>query len=269
MNAQSTKPRQFPGPVTLLKAFRLALSFLTRLPVGRLGDISATDWRWFAAGFPFCGYILAAAAFVIPGILLPGPSSKPLPNLLLAVLSVSILAYLTRGLHLDGVADMCDAYGGGHDKERRLAILKDPRVGSFGVVGLCLLLIAKTTALAVLFASGRVLACAAVVVASRFFLTFINTVGHYARKDGTAVHVVGKVPVGAFLLAGVCALPCLFVSGMPSVVCAMLAVALVMKWQADNALGGVTGDILGACCEFCETIGYVTIALGTMLSNPT
>lgn len=245
----------------VLRAFRLALSFLTRLPVGRLGSIAERDWRWIAAGFPFCGYVLGGAALLAPAAILRPVGRPPLFALLLACLSASLLAYLTRGLHLDGVADMCDAYGGGTDRERRLAILKDPLVGSFGVLGIVLLLAVKIAALAILLSNGQALAAGAVVVLSRFFLALLNAVGVYARKEGTAASMVGNVAPGAMVVAGVCALPCCFVPGVLLAVPVMAVTAQFLKVQANRALGGVTGDILGAACELCETLGYVTVAL--------
>jgi adenosylcobinamide-GDP ribazoletransferase len=245
----------------ILKAFRLALSFLTRIPVGRQGVIGEREWRWMACGFPFCGYVLAALALLLPAAVLKPDGRSALSSLLVACVTVSLLAYLTRGLHLDGMADMCDAYGGGANRERRLEILKDPCVGSFGVLGLVLLLAMKIAALAMLLGAGRALAAGAVVVMSRFFLALLNAISTYARKEGKAVHVVGKVAPGAILVAAACAAPCCFVPGVVLTIPAMGAVMLILKRQADRELGGMTGDILGACCELCETVGYVILAL--------
>ncbi len=258
---QHTRTQDATTVKTFFNACRLAMSFLTRIPVGRQSEASNTEWRWFVAGFPPCGYVLGCVAFAAPALLRVYMGAEPLRSLLLACLSVSVMAYLTRGLHLDGFADMCDAYGGGYDRTKRLEIMKDPRVGSFAVIGLCLLLAIKITALAIVVAANRIVLAGAVVVMSRFFLGLMTAVGRYARKQGTAVRVVGNVSLPAMLTAAIFTAPCLLLPEMRAVGVVMCVLMLLLNWQANRALGGVTGDILGACCELCEAAGYVVVAL--------
>ncbi|MBT4818299.1 MAG: adenosylcobinamide-GDP ribazoletransferase [Lentisphaerae bacterium] len=243
------------------RACRLALSFLTRIPVGRMATLSDQDWRWMVAGFPLCGYLLGVAAIAVPAYGFRPAGCAPLYVLLVACICVSVLAYLTRGLHLDGMADMCDGLGGGFDCERRLAIMKDPTVGSFGALGLILLLAVKTAALGVLLGEAMVWPCVAVVVLARFFLALLTGIGTYARKTGTAARTVGNVAPAALALAAVLSAPVCFLPGIPLCAAAMFGTTILLKLKADRALGGITGDILGANCELCETVGYVTVAL--------
>jgi len=247
------------------RSLRLALGFLTRIPVGRLDNVSQSEWQWFVAGFPLCGYLLGALSFAIPALVLQRqPSAGGLHCFLLASLSVALLAYLTRGLHLDGFADVCDALGGGFDRDSRLEILKDPHIGSFGVVAVGLLLLVKVAAAACLLESGRISHCIATVAAARLSLALLCAAGRYPRQKGTAASVVGNVAGPALTMAALFTAPCLLLPQMLAAALGMLFATLAVKRMADRAFGGVTGDVLGACCELCETVGCVVLALTTL-----
>ncbi len=147
--------------------------------------------------------------------------------------------------------------------ERRLEIMKDSASGSFGVAALVLVLILKTAALAWALPRVGVASCVAVVVLSRFVLTLLTAVGHYPRAEGTAAMMVGRTPWTTVALAAVFATPCLFVPGGAIVAAAMLAVMIAVKRRSDRLIGGVTGDILGGCCELCETTGFLCLVVLT------
>ncbi len=243
-------------------SLRLAFGMLTRLPVGDLTSVAAQHWRLYTAAFPLVGWILALIAFA-PAALLVAWHGRPSPqaSFLLACISTALLAYLTRGLHLDGWADTCDALGGGFTPERRLEILKDSHIGSFGTIALCLLLLTKTAALAVLFTAGQLPGCVGVVVLSRLSMCLLSAVGEYPRKDGTAARTVGNVRPAAVGLAVAFSLPVVLAPELVPAAAAMALIVLRLRRRARHAFGGVTGDVLGACCEMCETVGYATVAI--------
>jgi len=247
----------------MLRLFRLATSLLTRLPVGLSGVPAEGELGACAAFFPAVGYVLATFALAGPLVAMRHGPGSAAP--LLAVVSVSLLAWLTRGLHLDGLADVCDGLGGGFDPARRLEIMKDSVVGAFGVIGLVLLLIAKVMALAVLFGRpGGLWTVGAAVVLARFFVVALAALGRYPRPDGTGKKIVGCVPNRGLVVAGLFCLPCAAAPGAPVMVVAMAVTMFLLRRRADKLIGGVTGDVLGACCELCETIGCIAVVLADL-----
>ncbi|MCD6388443.1 MAG: adenosylcobinamide-GDP ribazoletransferase, partial [Desulfobulbaceae bacterium] len=121
---------------------RTALAFLTLLPVGPK-EISSLSLVRCAAFFPLAGWLIGLMLIFVTLLLL----AAGLDALPVAVLLVGLEAWLTRGLHLDGVADLLDGSGGSFDRSRRLAIMKDSAIGAFGVVGLVVTLGLKIAAL--------------------------------------------------------------------------------------------------------------------------
>jgi len=250
---------------TSLGALQLSLSFLTRLPVGTMPTITARHWQWMSASFPLAGYALAALALYPAYSLFAGPG--PLSALLTAAVTTCLLAWLTRGLHLDGLADLTDGMGVLASAARRLEVMKDPHPGSFAVVALSLALLLKTLALAVLFAAGHWQQAAAVLVLSRFCLTVLNATGRYARPEGgTAMHTIGQVPTAAVVTALLLTMPVLLtVAGAPIALAIMLLLTIVLRLYTTRILGGITGDVLGAGTELSEICGYLVMA--ALISN--
>jgi adenosylcobinamide-GDP ribazoletransferase len=251
---------------SIFTSIRLSLAFLTRLPVGRLPQIRDDDMQRATAFFPLTGYLLALLTLVpAAGLSLwsfhttETPLSVP-KGFLLAALAVAALAWLTRGLHLDGLADMADGFGGGFTPEKRLEIMKDPRTGSFGVTALSVTLLIKTAALASLFLGSHFLSCATALVLSRLTLTLLTALGRYPRPSGTAGSMVGKIALRYVVTAVALATPVLLI---PGGLIAAGTMGLVSVWvcrTSNRLIGGITGDVLGACCELGETLGLTALA---------
>ncbi|MBA4286970.1 MAG: adenosylcobinamide-GDP ribazoletransferase [Xanthomonadaceae bacterium] len=132
-----------------MRGLILATQFLTRLPTPRVADFEAADLSRCAVWFPAVGLIigalLAALAWVAGGQ----------PAMLAAMLLLGLWTWVTGGLHLDGLADLADALGAAHGRpERFLEVLKDPHLGSFGVLALVTMLLAKFVMLALLPATS-------------------------------------------------------------------------------------------------------------------
>lgn len=193
------------------------------------------------------------------------------PGLLMGVVLVAALALLTRGLHLDGFMDTCDALGGGHDRERRLQILRDPHVGAFAVVGVVLLLLIKCSALAILPADSRPWTILVVPCISRWAILPVMARFPYARKDGLGTPFVQESGAGKRMVIGlaISALVAVGLVGLPGLILiagAALAALGVGAWS-NRLLEGVTGDTYGAVVESAEAAMLVTAALLTV-SDP-
>jgi adenosylcobinamide-GDP ribazoletransferase len=176
---------------------------------------------------------------------------------------------LTRGLHLDGLADLLDGLGGGQTPERRLAIMKDSAIGAFGVIGLVVLLVLKVACLASLFANGEetfFFVLFAAPVAARWAMATLACGVQYPRASGTGHAFVGKVGLGELALGGLFMAPLCWggVTGVV-VITASLLPALWLRFKATKALGGVTGDVLGAACELGEVFGWLAAVVSSAM----
>lgn len=258
----------------MLRTLAVAISFLTIVPVST-GPVAPETITRSAVFFPLAGWLVG---FVMAGAgwLLLAAGLTPL---VAAVIMVILAAWLTRGLHLDGVADLCDGLGGSHEPERRLAIMKDSATGAFGVVGLVLLLLLKVAGLAALlgYAEGGpaaerfflFLMLAFVPAMARFAMTTLAWKSPYPRESGTGHVFVGRVRGSHLLVGGCWLLPVLF--ALPLAACGPgclagaflfpLLAAVFLRRRACRMLGGVTGDVLGASCECGEALGWLGIVL--------
>ncbi len=253
-------------PHALADGLRLAITTFTVVPArtGRIDRAAATVAMSLAAGV---GVALGVATGGLG--LLMRYADAPLP--LAAVAVVAAWALLTRGLHLDGLADTVDALGSYAGKERALEIMKRPDVGPFGVAALVLVLLAQVTAITRVLERSPVAVLAGLAVAAgtgRAAATWACRRGvPAARPGGLGALVAGTVPPLAALTATVVlaagallAVPERPWLGPVAVVVALGVVALLLR-HARRRLGGVTGDLLGAAVEVATTITLVGFAL--------
>ncbi|MGC0332459.1 adenosylcobinamide-GDP ribazoletransferase [Streptomyces sp. SAI-170] len=244
---------------------RFAFGTLSVLPV------RVTRWdREAARGGMLCaplvGAVLGIAAGAV-GLLLLVLGAGPL---LAAVASVAVPAVLTRGLHLDGIADTADGLGSGKPAEDALRIMKQSDIGPFGVITLLFVLLAQVAAVAQLYDGSWTRGALAVVVsatAGRLALTLAARVGvPAARPEGLGAAVAGVVPVrwavGVALAVVVVAGGAYdFVWGALAVVVAVGAAELLLR-RCVRRFGGVTGDVFGGLEETAVTAALVVLALG-------
>ena len=248
------------SPARLLASCRAAIGFLTILPVPPPADAAGALGRapaWFPAVGLLLGGMLACLDLAL--------RTLHVPVLLNSALLLAALAALTRALHLDGFMDTCDALLGGFDRGRRLAILRDPHVGSFAVVGVVCLLLVKLAALTGLPGGSRTgalilfpcLSRAAVVLAMRSF--------PYARREGLGTPFANRGGIGPWIGVLVAPAAAVALTGLPGLALAALAgaVAWVVGAWATRQLGGVTGDIYGAVNEIAEVavLGLAVLVL--------
>lgn len=244
---------------------RLALTTLTVLPVrGPQALDRRTAGRAMALA-PVVGLLLALPA---AGVLAGLDAVTEGPPLLPAAAAVAVLALLTRGLHLDGLADLADGLGSYAGPARARAVMKQPDVGALGLAAVVLSLLVQVAALSACASAGRgapslVLA----VVAGRLAVALACTPATpAAAPGGLAALVAGTVrpavPVAVAVVVGAVAS---VLDGGPRPALALLAgllVARVLRRHAVRRLEGVTGDVLGALVEVTTLVVLVGSAVG-------
>ncbi|MGW7604043.1 adenosylcobinamide-GDP ribazoletransferase [Streptomyces antimycoticus] len=250
---------------------RFAFGTLTVLPVrGTRWDREAAHAGMLCA--PLAGLTVGLCAAAVGGVLLFLGGGA----LLAAVATAAIPAVLTRGLHLDGLADTADGLGSGKPAEDALRIMKRSDIGPFGVITLLFVLLGQVAALAQLYgqswAHGAVGAAVA-GVAARCALTLAARVGvPAARPEGLGAAVAGAVPWrSAGVVAAVVVVGCAVVAipfGPYATVrhafaaLAALAAAELLLHHCRRRLGGVTGDVFGALAETAATMALVVLTFG-------
>jgi len=246
---------------------RLAVTTFTIVPV-RAGRIDRDVARVAIGLAPLLGLGLGALA---GGVAL-GSARWHAPALLAGLIAVGLLAALTRGLHLDGLADTVDALGSYRPRDRALAIMKSPEVGPFGVVALVFAVAVPSVCVAAL--TGRpwwatVAGCAAAAGAGRLAVTLTCRPGvPAANPTGLGAMVAGvagtvEMTVGAVLVLAVstAAVPGRPWQG-PIAVLVALAAATGLVAHVRRRLGGITGDVLGACVEIATAVALVALVVG-------
>lgn len=241
--------------------FAVALRFLTRLPVpGGLHSPAreAKAVRYYPAVGMLVG-AAGAAVFWIAALLWP-----PLVALLLA--TAATLA-LTGAFHEDGLADTFDGIGGGADRARALAIMKDSRIGTYGAAALGLALALKLAGLSALDAALVPAALVAGHGLSRLSALLMVATGRYARPEGTAGFTAEGIGAASLLVALATGLLCLALAGIAAGWGAALAgiagLAVghgLARFAFERRLGGYTGDTLGCVQQMSEIGFYLGIA---------
>ena len=252
-------------------ALRLAIGTLTRVPVPAPSTVAARVARGAMLLAPLVGALLA---IVVGGIvqLLASQVSPAFGPLILAALAIAALAYLTRGLHLDGLADTADALGSGRPAEQALDIARRSDIGPFGVVTIVLVLLVQVVAYAGVISIGA--ATVGLVIAAgtgRLAISLACVRGvPAARPDGLGATVAGTVPPAAFVILAVawtaaCAAAASLTAIHPltavAAVLGSLVVGAVVVRLAIRRLGGITGDVLGATMELATTSALVILVL--------
>jgi adenosylcobinamide-GDP ribazoletransferase len=230
---------------------RVAAAFLTRLPIrqeepGRLSALPRA-----ARCFPLVGLGIGLAAGVVYAVAI----ELVLPPILAAVLAVAAAVLVTGALHEDGLADTADGFGGGGDREAKLRIMRDSRIGTYGVAALLLAFALRVAGLAALGDSGEVVAVLiACHAASRAFVVVVMWREPSARSDGLAASAGRPGDMATAWAAALGVLVTLVFVGLDAFIAigAGAAVALLIARLARRQIGGITGDVLGAVQQGTE-----------------
>jgi adenosylcobinamide-GDP ribazoletransferase len=248
-----------PGAVLndLATDLRLGILFCTRLPLPDPGPVGSGDIARASWALPVAGAVVGGiGAFVYWIAFRIG-----LPALPAAALALAATLIATGALHEDGLADTADGFGGGKDREQKLAIMRDSRVGTYGACALVLSLILRWSALAAIAAPLQVaLALIASHAAARATLPAFMLFVPQARADGLAA-AAGRPPIASVAAAGVLGVIALGLGLGPLAatigLLLLLAAWAFMAWLCTRQIGGQTGDVLGAL----EQLGEVLILL--------
>ena len=188
-------------------------------------------------------------------------TSRLFPGLLGALLTVTAWKLLTGGLHLDGLADCLDGLVG-RDREHRLAIMRDSRIGTFGAVGLILFLMLEIVAVAELAPGVRWRALIVVPTLARALPPVLARWFPPARPTGQgATFVVGVGALAAPIALGAAAVVTVLTLGVAGVTALVvgLGIAFAVAGFQNRRLGGLTGDVLGAAVELSELAALLTV----------
>ncbi|HVW30622.1 MAG TPA: adenosylcobinamide-GDP ribazoletransferase [Polyangiaceae bacterium] len=237
-----------------VRGIRAAFVFLTRLPLGGF-PYSAAELRWSSAHFPLAGAAL--------GLLLLGVwhLSIPLGASVAAVLVMIAEVVATGALHEDALADTADALGGGTDRERIFAILKDSRIGAYAAVTLVLALLLRVLLLASLLPAHPALIVAVLSVSrapSVWLLATLDYVTPAATARNSAIAASGFTQAGVATAWSAIVLFILSATGAISVLQALamaaaaVAVGVLAGLRYKALLGGITGDLAGATVPISE-----------------
>ncbi|MGH3796329.1 MAG: adenosylcobinamide-GDP ribazoletransferase [Pseudonocardiaceae bacterium] len=249
----------------MIRGLVLAVSWLTVLPVRAPGDVDRSLARRALYWAPVIG---AALGLLAMGVLAT-VHALGTPPLLAGLAVVAMLAGLTRGMHLDGLADTADGLGCYGGPSRALAVMRDGQAGPFAVVTLVLVLTAQAAALGALAEAGRLLAVVLAVTTGRVAFFWCARAGvPPARSEGLGALVAGsQSPALALawtlvLLAyGLVVAPGRAWQGALAVGLAALVV-VALSAHTRRRFGGVTGDVLGAASELATTVVLAVCAIG-------
>jgi adenosylcobinamide-GDP ribazoletransferase len=274
----SVNPHVNPHVTPLARALTetaQCLRFYTRLPVPALpwedDPHALPDFSRMTRMLPVAGLIVGcvgAISFALPFLL-------GLGSFISAAIAIAALTFATGAFHEDGLADTFDAFGGGTTRERKLEIMKDSRIGTFGGAALMLGLILRIALIAALADALGLLATMAALVTvaglSRTFALLPLTLLEPARLDGASA-AVGRPSWATFAIACIIAVLASLVIGWPAghtpaaialaLVLAFAACVLMTRWSKAS-IGGQTGDVAGAAQQLAEIgalIGLLILA---------
>jgi adenosylcobinamide-GDP ribazoletransferase len=261
-------------------ATAICIRFYSRLPVpalpGEADPHAAPDFRTVPRALPLAALVIALPAALV----LVGAGAAGLGGLLSATLAIATLAVTTGALHEDGLADSADGLFGGRTPERRLEIMKDSRLGSYGALAMGLALLLRVFALALILdragplaASGALMAAAVLSRLSGLHLLAgmapARPVGASASVGRPSLQTAWLASALGLLLAGGLALPFrLPLAGLGLGLALIALDALLVRRLCRRLIGGQTGDIAGATQQLDEIVLYLGFALmlGTGLS---
>lgn len=241
-----------------IKGLTAAIQTLTSIPIPGRGDqdlSSALPW------FPIVGLLLGVLLWVTGLLWALMPFAQWSAGCAMLLVIIDVL--LTRGLHLDGLADWADSMGS-FDRERRLAIMKDASIGAFGTIAVLLCLISKWVIFERLLSSDTFLWIMPVMVISRSMMVELMTTLPYARSgEGMARPFVDNAGKGKRIISLSVAVVLCLVSGPIGLGLLIIAwiITMIFRSYCLTKFGGITGDLLGATDEINEVVLLALCAL--------
>ena len=244
--------------INQIRSFLIALTFYTRIPVNLKMQYSKEAALNCTKFLPVIGWIVGGfSALVFYGSTFVFSVSV---SIIFSMIS-SIL--ITGAFHEDGMADVCDGFGGGHTKERKLEIMKDSHIGAYGVIGLILALMLKFVLLNEIYYKILPFIIISAHSLSRFAaITLMNTHQYVRRfEESKVISVIKKITISELIFAGICGvLPFLFFQNYLYFL--LIVPVFIARWlfgiYLEKQIGGYTGDCLGAVQQLCEISFYLS-----------
>lgn len=248
-----------------MNSFLVGLQFLTRIRIVRQTVWTAEDFGRSTRFFPLVGLVLgicyAFAAWILVSVL----GMRALTAALLLILPL----LLTGGLHADGFMDTADGVFSGRERERKLEIMKDSRVGSFGVVAFVLLMFLQFALLLDMSPPLLVPVFFVMPIIGRMAMVLAVSCFPYARADGMGKTFADMADRGTVAIAAVTTSVLVIPIGLLATLALVLGIVFALlfcRWMTA-ILGGVTGDVYGAATVLTETIVLAVFSLASSYSN--
>lgn len=260
MIAPLPEGRRTAWPLQRWNEFRLAMMLLTRVPVGRMETVTTISRAVWA--FPIVGLLVGATI----GVVRVGAAAVGFSALVSAMIAVAVGFIATGSLHEDGLADCADGFGGGSTVSRKLEIMRDSRLGTYGVIALILAINLRVAFISELTgALDAVAILAGLGSLTRGLLPVAMLVIPSARSDGLGSELAKDrntlaTGLGVFIAMVSAAI---LVPGAIWVAPVTIAATALVWWLARSQIGGTTGDVLGASQVAGEIAGLATWSIST------
>ncbi|HAA75832.1 TPA: adenosylcobinamide-GDP ribazoletransferase [Candidatus Latescibacteria bacterium] len=248
-----------------MSGFWAALRFLTVLPAPSDWGVDTDALSRSKPWFPVIGLLIGLAAVAVSLVL-----DHLLPDAIASVLLVAFLLSVSRGLHADGLADTADGFFSNKPRERILDIMRDSRIGTFGVLALAFVVLLKVAGLDAASNGSRLAAVFLAPMAGRCAMIQMLSTLPYAREEGLATVFYSRstrsaVVVSTFSLFGLAFAVC----GVPGLIVAAISTGMTHLFcvKCRRLIGGATGDTMGAACELAET-AVLALAVAIQVTPP-
>ncbi|WP_315451709.1 adenosylcobinamide-GDP ribazoletransferase [uncultured Selenomonas sp.] len=248
-----------------MNSFLVGLQFLTRIRIVRQTVWTAEDFGRSTRFFPLVGLVLGICYALAAWILVSVLGMRALTAALLLILPL----LLTGGLHADGFMDTADGVFSGRERERKLEIMKDSRVGSFGVVAFVLLMFLQFALLLDMSPPLLVPVFFVMPIIGRMAMVLAVSCFPYARADGMGKTFADMADRRTVAIAAVTTSVLVIPIGLLATLALVIGIVfslLFCRWMTA-ILGGVTGDVYGAATVLTETIVLVVFSLASSYSN--
>ena len=248
-----------------MNSFLVGLQFLTRIRIVRQTVWTAEDFGRSTRFFPLVGLVLGICYALAAWILVSVLGMRALTAALLLILPL----LLTGGLHADGFMDTADGVFSGRERERKLEIMKDSRVGSFGVVAFVLLMFLQFALLLDMSLPLLVPVFFVMPIIGRMAMVLAVSCFPYARADGMGKTFADMADRGTVAIAAVTTSVLVIPIGLLATLALVLGIVFALlfcRWMT-TILGGVTGDVYGAATVLTETIVLAVFSLASSYSN--
>lgn len=235
----------------MIKGLILSLQFFTRIPININIDFNDINIRWSIFYLPLIGALIGGLGGIVYYFL------SPYSNLLGSFLTLLITIILTGGLHLDGLSDTFDGFFSNRDKEKTLEIMKDSRIGAFGVLSLVLLILFKF--ILILSIENLPIALILSFANSRLVLSYIISYKKSARPDGLGIMFHKSNPKILMILSTVAYLAILTAFDIRYIIPLIITflVGEYISYISYKKIDGLTGDVYGTIIEIGETISLL------------